>query len=793
MNLKIAFNWLPPLLVGGLLAVGARAAYADEGSLAPVDGGAPPVDGGAPASPEQPAPPPPPPPPPSPPPASEPPARTEKSTGLVAPQVEVIGRAPRALQNVPGTASVVRREDLRQLAVQNAADALRTVPGINIAGEDPMGLRLNIGIRGLDPSRSRKVLVLEDGMPVSLNPYGSPELYYSPAIERMDRLEVVKGSGQILWGPQTIGGVINYITRDPPRRPTVNGDLRYGSFNYVLAQVGVGATHGPFGWRVDVIHRHFDGPRRLNLSLTDVGAKMRVALTPRSTLSLKLNFYDEQSRATYVGPTTPQIEANPRAIVAPNDHMALRRYAVSLVHQHLFSDSLLLQTGIYAYETARDWRRQEFDRANLGADYEHICDANARCGAPGDPNVIPDDLGGTLFFRRSAAIRSRVFHVAGVEPRLTWSWRKGPILTGQLTGLVRFHYERARTAVLVGDSPTAHSGEMRADEIRNGYALAAAIQNRFTLWQRLHITPGIRFEGFWSDRRIARVPVTLADGTITGTDTDIFGRTFSYALIPGIGISGDVTRWLTLYGGVHRGYAPPRTQDAVSVAGTNLELDPESSWNSELGARAHVGRALSVDVAAFHIEFENQIIPPSEAGETGGPATGSAFNTGHSRHTGFEATATFDFVQLLRPDRRSFTMPLSVNYTYLGLAELVGGINGGNRLPYAPEHLLYLQLRFMHRVGVSAQVGLTYVSSQFTDKENTPVPSRDGTVGAIDGYALLDARVGYTLRRAGLTFYVAGKNLTNQIYIASRAPQGIQPAGYLSVFGGIELGWPPSP
>ena len=45
--------------------------------------------------------------------------------------------------------------------------------------------------------------------------------------------------------------------------------------------------------------------------------------------------------------------------------------------------------------------------------------------------------------------------------------------------------------------------------------------------------------------------------------------------------------------------------------------------------------------------------------------------------------------------------------------------------------------------------------------------------------------------RAGLTFYLSGKNLTNQVYMASRAPQGIQPAGFLQIFGGIEWAWSP--
>ncbi len=708
------------------------------------------------------------------------------SAAWVTPRVDVIGRGPRALDRIPGTASVLRREDLRQLAPQSSSDVLRTVPGLHIVPEDGLGMRLNLGVRGLDPNRSRKILILEDGMPVTLNPYGSPEAYYSPPIERMDRVEVVKGSGQILWGPQTIGGVINYITRDPPRELSVNADLRYGSFNYLLAQAGIGNTHKQVGWRIDVIHRRYDGPRRLDLEVTDVSGKLRLQLTPRSILGLKLNVYNESSRATYLGLTPPQLALDPTISLGEHDRFVVQRYSVGITHQHMFSDKLLLQTNVYAYTTDRVWRRQEFDRLDRGTDYERICDASGACGPRGAANVHPSDDGSSIFFRRSTALRDRRFWVTGIEPRLTWNWSAPSVVTGELTVLARVHYERARTQIIIGSHPTAEAGDPQDDEVRNGYAFAAAVQNRFSFWERLHVTPSVRVETFQSNRKILRVPVLLPSGATVGSDAKVYGSAFSYALIPGLGISFDAAAPLTLYSGVHRGYALSRTQDAVSTSGQNLELDPELSWNFELGARLRLGRWLTADLAGFHMEFENQIIPPSEAG---GAVSGNAYNTGHSRHTGIEASVAFDIAPLLK--QQSFVLPLTVNYTYLPLAAFVGGLYDGNRLPYAPEHILYTQLRFMHRVGVSAQVGLTYVAAQFADKESTPAQSPDGLIGALPAYALLDARVGYTLARAGLTFYVSSKNLTNQIYIANRAPQGIQPAGFLQIFGGIEWAFPP--
>jgi Fe(3+) dicitrate transport protein len=717
------------------------------------------------------------------------PAPRRDPAPLVAPRVDVIGAAPRHLDRVPGTSTVVRREDIQQLAPQNAGDVLRTVPGINVVAEDGMGLRLNIGIRGLDPSRSRQVTVLEDGVPVTLNPYGSPELYYSPPIERMERVEVIRGSGQIMYGPRTIGGVINYITPDPPRVPTVGADLRYGAFGYFLAQAHAGATHGAFGWRLDAIHRRFEGARRLDLALTDIAFRLRVAITPRSVLNVKLNFYDEDSVASYVGVTTPQFAADPNLMAPRNDHFGVRRYALAMSHQHAFTNDLSLRTTLYAYQNHREWRRQLFDRTGMLPDdqYDYICDAGARCGAAGTAGLNPTRDGGSLFFLRGAAIRDRRFDVFGVEPRLTWAWTSGDNLAGELIATVRVHAETADEQLRRSTIPTVDAGTPTDAELRNGYAISAAVQHRFAFWDRLFITPGLRVEAFWTDRTITRQTTVDAMGQSVTTDANIRGTTNTVALIPGLGVAYAVTPQLTLFTGVHRGYAPPRTKDAVNNTGLNLRLDPELSWNTELGARLRVGRWLNAEVAGFWIEFLNEILPPSEYGAQD---AGAGFNNTQSRHIGLEASLTLDLATALARGTPTWALPIVVNYTWVPDASVVGGLYDRNRLPYAPEHILNAQLCFVHQSGISAQIGVNHVSSQFSDKDNTVVPSADGLVGRMDSYTTLNARVGYTVRPTGLTFYVAGNNIANDPFIANRAPQGAQPSGYRQVFGGIEWSWP---
>ena len=131
----------------------------------------------------------------------------------------VTGILPDRLEAVPGSFDIVDERDLERRRPFTVKEALKTVPGINAVDEDSYGLALNIGVRGLNPRRTSRTLLMEDGMPLFLGPYGDPSAHYSTPLDRVERIEVVKGSGQILYGPQTVGGMINFVTR--PVRPMV--------------------------------------------------------------------------------------------------------------------------------------------------------------------------------------------------------------------------------------------------------------------------------------------------------------------------------------------------------------------------------------------------------------------------------------------------------------------------------------------------------------------------------------------------------------------------------------------
>lgn len=715
-------------------------------------------------------------------------ADDKKTDPIAIPQIDVIGRKASALDNVPGSGSIVDQRRLDEIKPSDAGEVLRTLPGLNVVGEDGMSLRLNVGIRGLDPDRSRRLLVLEDGIPISLNPYGEPELYYSPAIERMKGLELLKGSGSIVWGPQTIGGVLNFITRDPPKRFSLGAEASYGSYDFLLARLHVGDTVGNFGYLIEAMHKRFAGPRSLNLGLTDISAKFVIRPTAHSSLGIKLHFYDELSNATYLGLTTPQYQNNPFANAAIYDVLPIRRYGVSLAHKVFFGAGGTLQTNLYGYTVSRFWQRQDFDRKrNPTREYERVVDGENRSTLDGG-----SDDGSSIFFRKSTGNRNRSYAVGGAESRYMIDFTTGPVAHEFQAGL-RLHYEHADEQRLNGQRGDSPSGLLVEDEERGLFAFAAFAQYRLMfLDRRLQITPGFRFEVMQSHRTLFRGSVT--DPTTKQTsvkDLDISQDTLIFAPIPGLGISFQALRGLTLFAGVHRGFAPPSTKDAVTPTGQDIELEAEYSWNYEAGIRYRFRQGLSAEITGFFMDFQNQIIPPSESSGavSADPRNqGKPFvNAGRTFHAGLEASTTIDFASLFSA---GFRLPLTVSYTYLPLAVFADpdSIYYNNRLPYAPEHLLSSTLAFAHAIGLSASVTLSYVTGQFTDSTQTLQATRDGLQGEIAGRFLLDARIAYTFQaeRWSLGAYILGKNLTDERYIASRRPQGIQPGMPRMILGGIQ-------
>lgn len=704
-------------------------------------------------------------------------ARGDSTREQSMPQIEILTQRDRILSKVPGSVAVLDFRSIQKIAPIHGNELFRKIPGLNVVDEEGAGLRINIGVRGLDPDRSRNVLVLEDGIPVALNPYGEPELYFTPPIDKMTAVEVLKGSGQILFGPQTTGGVVNLISANPPEKEASTLRLKLGTGGFVSTYASYGNTIDKVGFLVSYLNKRADMMGATRFNLHDIAAKLSIALSEKAKIGIKLGLYDELSNSTYIGLTQTMYDKGGQDYLrmAPNDLLPVRRYHFSATHQYRLNKRLQLQTTAFAYSTTRDWRRQDFSFSASAANRTGI--------VWGDPTVP----GGALYMLKTNGHRNRQFGVAAIESQLKWKTAKQLMQVG-----IRLLAESANEQFLIGNKPDAVGGNLRDVEQRKGKAISLYVHDKIAITKKLEINVGLRLENFDYSRNILRGRF-MRNGVAAVADTNVLASNKLMAVIPGWGFNYSLDEGVTVFGGIHRGFAPPRTKDAITSEGMALDLAQEDSWNSELGLRALLRDFFKAELTLFNMEFNNQIIPVSQSSGNAN-ATGLA-NGGKTRHFGVEAGASFDLAKQMK---KNFSFIFSANATWIDSRFsanrfIVVGANKvnvkNNQLPYAPSLMLNHSIELSSAKGAGIRLSGNFVGKQFADELNTISSSADGRNGLLASRYITDLSAFARLSKKQILFSLAVKNLTNERYIASRRPQGIRVGIDRQVVLGMEVKW----
>ncbi|MFN6947132.1 MAG: TonB-dependent receptor family protein, partial [Cytophagaceae bacterium] len=470
--------------------------------------------------------------------------------------------------------------------------------------------------------------------------------------------------------------------------------------------------------------------------------------------------------------------------MAPHDRLPVRRYNFSVNHVYKLGSGWQLRNTVFAYTTSRNFQRQNFSMSDF--------DNNGNLIKPNDFNgVIWGDTtvkNGAVLMRNSNAHRNRQFEVAGAESRIS---HEGEIFgfRNQFDAGVRYIYERANEQFVEGRTADASAGMIRDFEIRTGQAFSAFAQDKINITRRASVTAGIRMESYDYSRNILRGRFRI-NNVQTVVDTNIFANNNLLKFIPGIGANYNINSRISIYGGIHRGFAPPRIKDAITPEGVTMELDPELSWNSELGTRANIKKGINAEVTLFHMIFSNQIVPAALS--IGGGGTG-VVNAGPTEHKGIEGGVNLDFGKILDT---KYAIRYDANVTYVDsryaaerlMTQGADTLNvQGNILPYAPKLFLSSALEVETPFGLGARMVATYVGNQFTDPLNMVEPTADGRRGEIPAYYVFDGNLFYTFKNFPATLNLAAKNLTNERYIANRRPQGIRLGMPRMIIAGIDI------
>ena len=697
-------------------------------------------------------------------------AAQDTNTEATLPAITVTGTSilPSSVENLPGSYSVMTREQIEARNPFSIIETIREIPGLHVVAEDVAGTHLNIGLRGLNPRRSSRTLLLEDGAPtVFFAPYGDPSSHYSTPIERIERIEVLKGSGQILYGPQTMGGMINFVTRPVPTNGTAGTvKITGGNNGYYDGHFNVGSGTENGGFMVDVLKKRGDGIRAEHqFDLQDVALKGQFKISRDQRITGKYSNFQEDSLFSETGLTAVEylssryrgdFSANPADAA---ERFTMKRNTAQVVHEWDLNSDMKLSTQFYYSKTDRSSRRsREFEGNDM-------------------------DLGGAGGY----AVRPRTYEFFGIEPKLELKHSAFGLQNQAVFGF-RYHEEKIDRKKYEGDSlyETNDADERLTAKIK---ALSYYAQNTFFAgdWS---FTPGLRLEDVKSRKSL------YLDRDFDTPDNSL--TTSKIQALPGFGFTWNGLKNATVFGGVHRGFAPPRPDRDVRRY-VLQRVNPELSTTTEIGIRSSVLQSGYIESTVFNMAI-NDIVVESNSG-------GVFRNEGKAQHTGFEVSGKINFGELTGKKNNFFA---NVSYTNLftakfkGTGEIGGGgedgygsYTAGNRLPYAPKHTLAFNLSYEDQQGFIGRVGVTHISQQFANADNTRGTSAYGgdcdssenstddcvLKGEIPSLTLVNASMSYSPKGQKVTYFISGENLSDKKYFSSRT-NGLQPGRGRMIFAG---------
>ena len=637
------------------------------------------------------------------------------------PRIDVLGGSQAELAKIPGSVQTVSASELTHLQPMSTEAALKQVPGLVIKPEEESAVVANIGMRGLSAGEY-KTLILEDGVPVAADLFFGNSRYYNPRIQRMNSIEVLKGAASLRYGPNTIGGVINYKTKDPIDGATIAS--RIGSHHYAETSIEAGARTLSGDGQVGLVYTQAssEGFQSKGFDMQDLMLKGGMVLGEKQWIGIKVTHYENDANISYRGLFKDAYAARATFNPAPDDWFLTNRNSVDINHEWDINPDVRLNTVAYWTALKRDYWRY-----GLASPATKIQEGFKAWN-------FSDSLDGN----------NRAFERTGLDSRMTLRHNSMGMANEAEIG-VRWMKETMQDQKIAATRAYPRSGTLSADVFQSASSLALFAQNRFDLNDQLSITPGVRaemYEQFTDDLKSTK------DGRSNNTE-----------YTPGVGATWQVTPQAQLYGGVYSAFSPPYNSTSI-VSGQDLNLGAERSVNMEIGLRGQ-HQKWSYEVTAFRMDFDNQVIRANSNG-------GDPSNGGKTLHQGFELALAYDISNAFRMEGNTTYVPDAkfVEDRYSSAGALIA--RNGNRVTYSPEWVSHVQ--FVYQQGpLMTALTIQHISAQMTDTLNTVALTESTSgffTGRIDGYTTADLTSSYQVHPQ-LSLTAAVKNVTDTHYIAS--------------------------
>ena len=614
------------------------------------------------------------------------------------------------VQKHAGARTIITRNRLDEVAATSIKDALKQVPDVQVQENNGTGgsdVSLNIGVRGLASRLSPRSTVLLDGVPLSFAPYGQPQLSLAPvSLGNIESVDVVRGAGSVRFGPQNVGGIINFATRAIPQEFAGNISLttEYASgtdqVKYSPNLFVGGTLDNGLGLALLYSGTKGDGYREANnkTDIDDVMLKTAYQITDADAIALNLHHYEGYGEMPE-GLTAEKYAQNPYQSNKSGNYFSGRRSDVSFryTHQDEKNNFELLTYYIDSFRTSD----------------------------------LETDVSATTSRMDTSP---RDYKVFAIEPR--WS-RACQLGNSNSEFTIGYRYLDEDSSEFAGRTEYAINALPRkflARTSSNGGTEAHAfyIDNRFDLGSWV-ITPGIRFESIDTYNNFS----AYKSGNLLNTVNPTIQ---SNEWLPNLSILYKATDNWNIFANAGVSFGPQQYNQLARLEGgiaqsTTDGLHPEKSNNYEIGTK-YLGNGLNAELTAFYLDFKKELILERDAQNNG-----IWTDLGATSHKGVELGLAYDFAYLTDALEG---LKLYSNYTF---TKAVAGDFEDKDLPFYSRH--------------TANIGLGYKIDQWSvnadmfaqSKQHSPgnqesgiyqtVESADGIFGDISGYATFAVRTAY--------------------------------------------------
>ncbi|HAK00233.1 MAG TPA: TonB-dependent receptor [Bacteroidales bacterium] len=633
------------------------------------------------------------------------------------------------------------------LSTNNARQIFAKVPGVSVWENDGSGIQLGIATRGLNPNRSWEFNVRKNNYDISSEVFGYPEAYYTPPMEAVSRIELVRGAASLQFGPQ-FGGLLNFIIKEPATdRPfAFETQQTVGSYGLFNSYNSIGGTSGNFSYFAYYHRRSANGWRTNSRYQIDAGyIALNYAFSPRLRVSLQYSAMDYASQQPG-GLTDAQFAVDARQSHRERNWFSTPWNVAALILNYDVSERSLLNVTLFGLLAERN--SVGFVRPI------HIADTfNVNLRSFHHRQVDRD-----LYFNYGAEARFlQRYQLFNNESALSVGMRLYRGETDRLQlgiGTTKGDMDFAITTL----QPNGKEFGRDLFFVTDNIALFAA--NIFRITPRLSITPGFRYE----------IINNSAEGTINSSPTGDIGRRQHNRglLLLGLGAEYKTSETTNLYANFSQAFRPVTFAELTPAATTDI-IDPDmrdqKGFNIDAGFRGTLANAITFDVGMFYLHYGDRVGTINQNG------VNFRTNVGTSVSKGLESFIMVEPLKFLNNGTRFgniilFASNALIDATYTEWNNPALDLSG-NRVENAPEYIHRFGLTY-HTSRFSITTQLNSIGEVFTDATNTIAPNAAGTIGRIDGFRLIDISASYRFG-ANYNIRIGVNNLTNEVYSTRRA------------------------